>query len=148
MVFHPKWTYLPQIDKGLFGGKEPMGTQEFVLTMEEKPNYLHVRAGGMRSRETVKAITTKVFTTALKKHLSKILIDVRELIGEFGYMDIYFLVKVVFEDLRGKGVDYLAVVDIQRTARKGWFLEPVAQSRGFNIRVFADEESAMQWLNG
>jgi len=125
-----------------------MDQQKYKLTMEEKANYLHVRASGTRSQDTVKAITMEVFNAALAKNLPKILIDVRELYGMFDITDIYFLVTEVLKDLRGKGVDQVAVIDIRRSTRQGWFLEPVAQHRGFNFRVFAEDESAIKWLGG
>jgi hypothetical protein len=123
-----------------------MDKTKFILTMEEKPNYLRVFTSGNRSRENVKTLTMKVFNTALEKHLSKVLIDVRELSGYFGFMDIFFLVKEVMKDLRGKGVDQVAVIDVHRTSRPDWFLEPVAQSHGINIRVFGEVEEALKWL--
>jgi hypothetical protein len=123
-----------------------MDRQPLTLTMEEKANYLSVYTGGIRSRETVKEITLKVFNTALEKHLTKILIDVRDLIGFFGITDIYFFVTDVIKDLRGKGVEQVAIVDVRRSPRPGWFLEPIAQNRGFNFRVFPEEESARKWL--
>jgi phosphoribosylpyrophosphate synthetase len=123
-----------------------MDQQEFILTMEEKSNYLHVRTSGIRSRETVNNLTIKVFNTALEKHLSKILIDVRKLEGYFGYLDIFIFAKDVLRDLRGKGVDQVAVIDIHRTTRQNWFLEPVARLHELNIRVFTEEESALKWL--
>jgi hypothetical protein len=123
-----------------------MDQQEFTLKIEEKADYLYVRAIGMRSRENVKTMTMKVFNVALEKHLSKILIDVRELNGYFGVKDIYYLVTEVLKELRGKGVDQVAVIDIRRSPAPVWFLEPVAQSRGFNFRVFAEEKTAMKWL--
>jgi hypothetical protein len=123
-----------------------MDQQEFKLSMEEKLDYLHARTSGIRSRVNVNFLSSKVFNTAVEKHLSKILLDIRELEGYFGFMDIFFLVKEVLKDLRGKGVDQVAIIDIHRSTRDGWFLEPVAKSHGLNIRVFPDEESALKWL--
>jgi hypothetical protein len=123
-----------------------MDQQEFTMTMEEKADYLYVHTSGIRSRDSVKAITVQVFSTALEKHLTKVLIDVRDLLGNFGFMDIYFFVSEVLKDLRGKGVNQVAILDVRRSARPGWFLEPIAQNRGFNFRVFAEDESAKQWL--
>jgi hypothetical protein len=131
---------------GLRRGKEPMDQNKFILTMEEKSNYLSVYASGMRSRENVNNLTLKVFNMALEKHLSKILIDVRKLEGYFGYLDIFVFAKDVLKDLRGKGVDQVAVIDIHRTTRQDWFLEPVARLHELNIRVFIEEESAIKWL--
>jgi len=123
-----------------------MNQREFMLTMEGKSNYLHVRTSGIRSRENVNNLTMEVFNTAIEKKLSKVLIDVRELEGYFGYLDIFIFGKEVLKDLRGKGVDQVAVIDIHKTTRQDWFLEPVAHIHEVNIRVFTDEESAQKWL--
>ena len=123
-----------------------MDQQEFALKIEDKSNFLHVRTSGIRSRETVKNLTSTVFNSALENRKSKILIDVRELFGYFGFMDIIYFVREVLHDLRGKGVDQVAVIDVQNSIGRVWFLEPVAQSHGMNIRVFAEEESARKWL--
>jgi hypothetical protein len=123
-----------------------MAQQEFELKFEEKPNYLYVKTSGLRSRENVQYLSMKVFNTALEKHLSKVLLDITDLVGYFGYLDIFFLVKEVLQDLRGKGVNQVAIIDIHRSTREGWFLEPVAQGKGINIRVFPDDESALKWL--
>jgi len=125
-----------------------MNQQEFILTMEAKTNHLYVRASGTRSKESVSALTIKVFNTALEKNLQKVLIDVRELNGMFGFLDIYYLVTEVLKDLRDKGVNQVAVIDIRRSATPGWFLETVAQNRGYNFRVFAEDEAALKWLGG
>jgi hypothetical protein len=125
-----------------------MDPHDLSLTMEEKGDYLFVSASGVRSRDTVKTLTMQVFQTALDKRLSKVLIDVRDMVGNFGVQDIYFLVKEVLKDLRGKGVDQVAVLDVRRSPNPIWFLEPVAQSRGLNFRVFAENESALKWLRG
>ncbi|MBN2085101.1 MAG: hypothetical protein JW748_07725 [Anaerolineales bacterium] len=123
-----------------------MDKQELTLTMDPKADYLHVNASGIRSQDTVKSITMEVFQAALANHLEKVLIDIRELIGNFGIIEIYHLVTEVFKDLRDKGVKQVAIIDIRRSATPGWFLETVAQNRGFNFRVFADDETALKWL--
>jgi len=123
-----------------------MDQPEFELSMQEKAGYLYVHTSGVRSQETVTTMTREVFETALAKRLPKVLIDIRELNGMFGITDIYFLVTEVLRDLRGKGVDQVAIIDIRRSTRQGWFLETVAQNRGFNFRVFAEDESALKWL--
>ena len=127
-------------------GEETMDEQALTLKMEIKPNFLLVRTRGARSREAVKSLAIKVFNAAQEKRVSKVVVDVRELYGYFGMMDIIFLVREVLQDLRGKGIDQIAVIDIQRSVGRGWFLEPVAQTHGVNIRVFAEEESALKWF--
>jgi phosphoribosylpyrophosphate synthetase len=123
-----------------------MGQRKLSLQLEGRKNYLYACASGERSRETVIDLTITVYNTALEKKLSKILVDVRELSGYFGFMDIFFLVKEVMTNLRGMGIDQVAVIDVHQTNRKDWFLEPVAHSYGLNIRVFTELDSAIQWL--
>jgi hypothetical protein len=123
-----------------------MEPRNFALTFVEKANYLYAYAKGVRSKDTVKTITLEVFTAAREKKLSIILIDVRELTGAFGFMDILLFVTQVLELLRGKGINQVAILDVRRSSRQGWFLETVAQNHGFNFRVFDDESAALKWL--
>jgi len=123
-----------------------MDQQDYQLTIEEKANYLYVHASGLRSKETVKTITTEIFNMARAKHLSIILIDVRELTGPFGFMEILLFVTQELYILRGKGVNQVAIVDIRRSSTQGWFLETVAQNHGFNFRVFDEVVRAQKWL--
>ncbi|MBN1440748.1 MAG: hypothetical protein JW929_15180 [Anaerolineales bacterium] len=92
-------------------------------------------------------MTMDLFNSALEKDLSIILLDVRELSGHFGFLDIFFLVKEILLNLRDKGVDRVAVVDVHRTSRKDWFLEHVARIYNLNIRVFSESAPAAEWLN-
>jgi hypothetical protein len=125
-----------------------MGQSTLHLQIEGRNDYLDACASGERSRENVIAMTLQVFNTALERKLSKILIDVRELSGYFGFMDIIYLVKEVMANLRGKGIDQVAVIDVHQTNRDDWFLEPVAHSYGINIRVFTELDPAVKWLEG
>jgi hypothetical protein len=123
-----------------------MGKRDFQLTMEVKADCLHVQASGLRSPETAAAISVEVFNAALKTHLQKVSIDIRELTGDFGIMDVYTLVKDILINLTGKGVNQVAIMDIRRSVVQGWFLETVAQNRGINFRVFEEEKAATDWL--
>jgi hypothetical protein len=120
--------------------------QELKLKMDERADCLHVLTSGVRSRQTVEEMTMKVFRAAAEKRLSKILVDVRGLYGHFGFADINYLVREIMQDLEGKGVEQVAVIDVKRTIGMGWFLESLAQSCGLNIRVFDGEETAWRWL--
>jgi hypothetical protein len=105
-----------------------------------------VRASGVRTRSTVTAMTMEIFDIALDNRLSKVLVDVRELKGRLGILDSYLLVTEVFDKLRGKGMRKAAIVDEQVSSFREWFLETVARNRGFNFRVFTDQEDALKWL--
>jgi hypothetical protein len=68
------------------------------------------------------------------------------LTGSFGVIDIYMLVSDVFEALRGKGVCKAAIVDVRTTTLHEAFLETAARNRGYDLKVFEDEETARMWL--
>jgi hypothetical protein len=126
--------------------KVPLDQKDYQLTIEPKENHLYVFAKGIRTRATVAALTREVFDTARDNRLEKVLINVRELTGSFGVIDIYMLVSDVFEALRGKGVYKAAIVDVRTTTLHEAFLETAARNRGYDLKVFEDEETARMWL--
>ncbi|MBN1440548.1 MAG: STAS/SEC14 domain-containing protein [Anaerolineales bacterium] len=123
-----------------------MENGEIAIGIENKPDYLSVAASGKRSKETVKKLVDEAFRAAVERKYARILVDVRELHGPFGFLEIYYLVREVLQDLSDKGVNQVAVVDVRRTIGGNWFLETVAQNFGMNIRVFDNEESAINWF--
>ena len=123
-----------------------MDEKDYTLFIEARGSHLFGRASGVRTRETVTAITNEIFDVAKDNNLSKALIDVSELKGKLGIMDSYRVVTEVFQNLRGKGINKAAVYDEQASSRREWFLETVAQNRGFNFRIFSDLDKALKWL--
>jgi C-terminal processing protease CtpA/Prc len=123
-----------------------MDQKGYELSIEPKEGYLLITAVGLRTRETVSAMTREVFDAAVTHEKKSVVIDVRQMRGGFGIMDIYLLVSDVFETLRGKGIQRAAVVDVRSSPMREAFLETAARNRGFNLRVFADTEEAEQWM--
>ena len=124
-----------------------MDQKGYELSIIPKEGYLFVTAMGIRTRETVSAMTREVFDAAVAQDTKSVVIDVREMRGGFGIMDIYLLVADVFETLRGKGIQRAAVVDVRSSPMREAFLETAARNRGFNLRVFANTEDAEKWIS-
>jgi len=124
-----------------------MHQDHYTLTTEDKGSHVLVRASGFRTRATVIAMTIEIFDAILATRLSKALIDVRELKGRLGILDIYIVVTEVFQKLRGKGVRKVAIVDERVSSSRDWLIETIARNRGFNFRVFSDQEDALEWLD-
>lgn len=118
----------------------------YTLAIENKGDHLFVRSSGIRTRDTVTAMTMEIFNAALAHSLSKALIDVRKLKGRLGILDSYLIVTEVFQKLRGKGIRKAAIVDERVSSLRWWFLETVAVNHGFNFRVFDNQEDALEWL--
>jgi len=51
--------------------------EKYILSTKVKSSYLFARASGVRNHATVTTIAMDIFNTALAKHLSKVLIDVK-----------------------------------------------------------------------
>jgi spore coat polysaccharide biosynthesis predicted glycosyltransferase SpsG len=123
-----------------------MKKPNYSVDIEKKDDYLLLRARGTRTRDNVVEIAKEVFQKALAAKKQKIILDVRELKGELSVVDDYYIVRDLFEQLRGKGIQKAAIIDMKESPIHEWFIEIVARNRGFNFRVFDNEESALQWL--
>lgn len=123
-----------------------MDQKDYFLDFKSKHNYLIVIATGTRTYATVIAITREIFDMALVKNKSKMVVDVRKLKGHLGALDIYNLVKEMFYDLRGKGVDQTAIVDTPKNPQRDRLLETIARNRGFNFRIFSNLKDAQKWI--
>ena len=124
-----------------------MNKPGYTLEVKKADNFLLFSVRGIRTRDSVMDLTKEVFQTALAAGKPKIILNVRELEGELSVLDDYYIVRDLFEQLRGKGIQKAAVIDREESPLHEWFMEVVARNRGFNFRVFSDGESAFQWLN-
>jgi hypothetical protein len=118
----------------------------YTLSFEVKTDYLVARASGMRTLANVKAMTQEIFEKVIANHLTKALIDVRELKGQLKILESYQLVTQVFDKLHGRGMTRAAILDRKISPTGEWFLETVARNRGYNLRIFSEHDEALQWL--
>lgn len=116
------------------------------LDFESREGYLFARAKGVRTRHSVASVTKVVFEKAVELGYTRVLADVTQLEGILSAFDAYLLVTENFKSLRWKGLTKAAVVDERATRLRGMFSEIVARNRGYNYRIFNDEERAIQWL--
>lgn len=74
------------------------------------------------------------------------LVDVKAFEGRLSTLDSLNLIRKEFVKIRWKGIEKAAIVDL--ATGKGRFLETAAQNRGFNLRIYAEENKARAWLLG
>jgi hypothetical protein len=118
----------------------------YEVSVERPSDYLHVRAEGIRTRLSVAALTGEVFKAATRDNRSRVLVDVRWLKGRLSVFDSLFIVREEFPKIRWQGIQRAAIVDLDIQGMRRWFFETAAQNRGFNLRVFAQEHKAREWL--
>jgi hypothetical protein len=116
------------------------------LDFESREGYLYARATGIRTRQSVAAVTKMVFEKAVELGFPKVLVEVTNLEGTLSVLDSYSLVVDVFRSIRWRGITKAAVVDADGSRIQMAFSEIVARNRGYNYRIFTDKEQAIKWL--
>ena len=76
------------------------------------------------------------------------MVDVKNLAGFLRVFDSYYIITQDFPTLRGKGIKRAAIVDREISGLREWFIETAAVNRGYNLRVFFDRKTALEWLHG
>ncbi len=116
------------------------------LELKVDAEYMVASANGSRTRVVVSSLVTEIAEAAIENKRQKVLIDVRNLEGWLGVFDSYFIITKDFQQLRGKGITKVAIIDRPLPKMREMFFEMVAQNRGFNLRIFENPEAALVWL--
>jgi len=117
------------------------------VEMTREPKYLHFRAKGMRSRESILALSKQIMDACIEHDARQVLVDVRELEGFLPVLDAYEIPAQEFPAMRRPEIlRQAAVIDREGAEERGRFFETVAQNRGFNLRTFQDPDEAIEWL--
>jgi hypothetical protein len=102
---------------------------------------------GTSTRDTVWAATREIFEACGREGTPKVLLDVRGFEGRLAATDNYEIPAKQFPELRPAGVvRAVAILDAPENLDRFALFVDVAQSRGFNLRVFGDINSATKWL--
>ncbi|MGA2502881.1 MAG: hypothetical protein ABSG01_02170 [Anaerolineales bacterium] len=124
------------------GTSQPVHT----LTLKIEEEYMIAKAAGSRTRIVVATLVKEIAQAARENQRGKVLIDVRELEGWLGVFDSYYIVTKDFQRLRGKGIKKVAIIDRPLPKMREKFFETVSNNRGFNLRIFENPETALDWL--
>jgi hypothetical protein len=119
----------------------------YHLTSKRTGHILQVRVTGARTRDTVWTATREIVEACGREGTPKVLLDVRQFEGRLAPRDNYELPTKRFPELSAAGVvKAVAIVDDPEALDRFALFVDVAQSRGFNLRVFGDINSATKWL--
>jgi hypothetical protein len=119
----------------------------YKMNITKNPDFLHVHASGVRTRESVAALANDVKQACIDHQTPKVLVDVRDMSGGLNIMDILNLVTTVFPKLKDYEVlNKAAIVDSKETGFRYPILETIARNRAYNIRIFKEPSEAIEWL--
>jgi hypothetical protein len=119
----------------------------YQVEYQEKIGYLYAHVQGKRTQNSVIELIKDVSERAIELHQKRVLVDVRDFEGWLQIMESKYVVTSEFPKLRGKGLRKAAILDREPLEPNRWFFfETVAQNRGFDLRIFNDQKSALNWL--
>jgi hypothetical protein len=119
----------------------------YELKIIEKVGFAAAILRGVRTPETLLAAAAQATAFCDERNISRILIDLRGMSGGLDTLETY---DVAGRELpRQKAVRRVlrsAILDRPENIERIRFFETVAVNRGLNVRVFADEAPAIEWL--
>jgi hypothetical protein len=115
--------------------------------MKKDGEILVAEASGVRTYDTVTAISKEIVDACREKGTQKVLIDVQALDGKLNMFDAFRIASTYFGMIRDRTVlNQAAIVDLKTSESRYKFFETVAVNRGYNIRIFNNVEEALEWL--
>jgi hypothetical protein len=119
----------------------------YSLTVERKPEYLHVKVTGDNTPQTVLKYLTEVHNACSTHKCSDVLIEENLEGPSLEISDIYAVISERSKNVHPV-VDRIAYVDVNgdHDSSRMKFAETVAVNRGVNVRIFADVREAANWL--
>lgn len=119
----------------------------YQLLMEKHADVLHVKSVGIRTIETVLAMSGDIMHACAQQGTVKVLVDVRALEGRLPTIDAYQVPNSLFSEIRDREIiQKCAIVDLKEFENSYRFFENVAVNRGYNLRIFSDVNDAIKWL--
>lgn len=117
----------------------------YLLTIEERPTYLHARAFGERTPENALRYLKEVYEACAQRGRTDALLEVRFAGPSLEIPDIFHVISQASAD--GAKLRRIAYVDATTSdAGRAAFAETVAINRSVNVRLFADVADAARWL--
>jgi hypothetical protein len=124
-----------------------MGKGEYTITLDTENGIVRVVALGELSKELGEEVITNARTTAAE-HQYQILCDVRHAEIKVSLADWFFLPRTlaVFRNIKIRTIKAAVLISPGNHERIYGFYETVTHNSGMNLRVFLDEQKAVEWL--
>jgi hypothetical protein len=110
--------------------------------------YLHACASGTRTLKNVSSIAREILDASIINETDKALIDIRQLEGRLSIFDSLLIITKEFPAIQQLRVlNKAAIVDAEDRRERSEFFERIARSRDYNIRIFEDVQTAIEWIS-
>lgn len=110
-------------------------------------DFLVAALGGVRTPETLMAAAAQTTAHCREHGYSRVVIDLREMSGGLDTLETFEVAGHAIPTQTGaRDLVRSAILDLTENIERIRFFETVAVNRGFNVKVFDDEEKAVEWL--
>jgi len=130
-----------------FGLTGEAGMDRYRITIEQRPQYLHVTVVGDNTVETIARYMTDTREACMRLGVFKVLMVVHLDGPGVSMLDLYKVVVAASDEAVGTGIR-AAYVELNaiRSDENMRMAENVAHTRGIPVRTFSDVETAEAWL--
>jgi hypothetical protein len=118
----------------------------YVLSIEERPSYLHAKVSGRRSAENARRFLLEVHEAWTRRNCTALLLEMNLSGPSLSVLTIYNLIAE--RAPHAFGLRRIAYVEVGpgHDPAQARFAETVARNRGVNVRLFPTVEDAAVWL--
>ena len=125
-----------------------MDQGNYTITIDHEHSLVRVIARGFFSIPSGYALITEARTKAAEYGF-KLVYNLKETKTKASFTDWFYLPRklAAFRDPRTRRIQAALIVPDGEEEKKYRFLETVARNLSLNIRVFLDEDAALEWLD-
>jgi hypothetical protein len=119
----------------------------YTMDIEVQGDCLVAAACGERTGENVSAIAQEILDECLRQGIVKVLLDLRPLTGRLSISESLSVVTHLFPEMSAlRKLERVAVIEASERHERSRFFERAAGARGYNIRMFSEQQQAVDWL--
>jgi len=124
-----------------------MNEGQYTITLDHDRRLVRVVTRGEIARDVGEDLITNARAEAAKYQYN-IFCDVRESRAKVGLADWYFLPRrlLLYRKAKTANIKAAIIVSAGRQERVYRFFETVTQNLGLSIKIFLEEEKALDWL--
>ena len=118
------------------------------IEIEIRENCLFAVAKGVRTENSISEIAKEIFDKCASNNIVKAFVDLRQLTGRLNISESLQVINKLFPEIGiFRKLEKVAVLETNERNERSVFFEQAAQARGYNIRMFDDQDNAADWLS-
>ena len=98
--------------------------------------------------ENVAAIAGEILDECVRANVARVFLDLRQLSGRLDISESILVITEMFPKMGlSQKLERVAVLESHERHERSRFFERAAHARGYNLRMFDDQDEAMDWIS-